>query len=44
MVNIILAFPDQGPLLLIEHKMIITALLGTLWTTECNWIVYYIAK
>lgn len=29
-VNIILAFPDQDPLLLIEHKMITVAVLGTL--------------
>lgn len=29
-VNIILAFPDQDSPLLIEHKMIIIALLGTL--------------
>jgi len=30
MVNVILAFLDQDPLLLIEHKIIIMALLGTL--------------
>lgn len=44
MVNIILAFPDWNLLLLIEHKMIIIALLGTPWTTVCDQAIYYIVK